>query len=118
MASRLMHAVQYNSCGGEPADLKYVEVAVPTPKKDEVLIKVEAASLSPGDFRIQQGLYRPMFPRKFPQIPGTDVAGEVVEVGSEVKNFKAGDKVVAMLNFQNGGGLAEFNVAKAELDSS
>lgn len=31
---------------------------------------------------------------------GTDVAGEVVEVGSEVKNFKAGDKVVAMLNFQ------------------
>ncbi|KAE8037856.1 hypothetical protein FH972_010411 [Carpinus fangiana] len=91
MEGRLMHAVQYNSCGGEPSDLKYVEVPVPSPKKDEVLIKVEAASLS------------------------TDVAGEVADVGSGVKNFKAGDKVVAMLNFANGGGLAEYIVAKANL---
>jgi hypothetical protein len=46
--------------------MQYVEVPVPTPKKDEVLIKVEAASLSPVDWRIQQGMLRPMFPREFP----------------------------------------------------
>ena len=50
--------------------MQYVEVPVPTPKKDEVLIKVEAASLSPIDFLIQQGGAKPMFPRELPQIPG------------------------------------------------
>ncbi|KAM3683693.1 hypothetical protein ACB094_12G166400 [Castanea mollissima] len=115
MAGKLMHAVHYTNCGGGPSDLKYVEVPVPTPKKDEVLIKVEAASLSPIDWVIQQGGWKPMFPRVLPQIPGTDVAGEVVDVGSGVKNVKAGDKVVAMLAFANGGGLAEFVVAKANL---
>lgn len=95
--------------------LKYVEVPVPTPKKGEVLIKVEAASVSPVDWRIQQGMVRPIFPRRFPYTPGTDVAGEVVEIGSGVKNFKAGDKVVAMLGFGEGGGVAEFAVAKTNL---
>ena len=50
--------------------MQYVEVPVPTPKKDEVLIKVEAASLSPIDWLIQQGGLKPMFPRELPQIPG------------------------------------------------
>ena len=50
--------------------MQYVEVPVPTPKKDEVLIKVEAASLSPIDCLIQQGGAKPMFPRELPQIPG------------------------------------------------
>ncbi|KAM4077778.1 hypothetical protein ACJW30_12G166300 [Castanea mollissima] len=115
MARKLMHAVHYTNCGGGPSDLKYVEVPVPTPKKDEVLIKVEAASLSPADWLIQQGGLKPIFPHKLPQIPGNDVAGEVVDVGSRVKNVKPGDKVIAMLGFANGGGLAEFAVAKANL---
>ncbi|KAK9992960.1 hypothetical protein SO802_022663 [Lithocarpus litseifolius] len=92
-----------------------VEVPVPTPKKDEVSIKVEAVSISPIDWVIQQGGLKPMFPRELPQIPGTNVAGEVVDVGSGVKNVKAGDKVIAMTGLANGGGLAEFAVAKANL---
>ncbi|KAL4597068.1 hypothetical protein ACB092_12G209000 [Castanea dentata] len=115
MAGKLMHAVRYTNCGGGPSDLKYVEVPVPTPKKDEVLIKVEAVSISPIDWVIQQGGLKPLLPRQLPQIPGTDVAGEVVDVGSGVKNVKAGDKVIAMTGFANGGGLAEFVVAKANL---
>ncbi|KAK9992964.1 hypothetical protein SO802_022667 [Lithocarpus litseifolius] len=94
-----MHAVRYANCGGGPSDLKCVEVPVPTPKKDEVLIKVEAVSISPIDWVIQQGGLKPMFPRELPQIPGTNVAGEVVDVGSGVKNVKAGDKVIAMTGF-------------------
>ncbi|KAG2672587.1 hypothetical protein I3843_13G041500 [Carya illinoinensis] len=115
MAGRVMHAVQYGICGGGPSDLKYVEVPVPAPKKDEILIKVEAAGLSPIDWKIQQGMLKPMFPKGLPQIPGTDVAGEIVVVGSSVKNFKAGDKVVAMIHFSIGGGLAEFLVTKANM---
>ncbi|KAB1225529.1 hypothetical protein CJ030_MR1G017496 [Morella rubra] len=94
---------------------QYVELPIPTPKKDEVLIKMEAASISPIDWKIQQGMLRPMLPSHLPCIPGTDVAGEIVEVGSGVKNLKAGDKVVAMLNFYTGGALAEFIAAKASL---
>ncbi|XP_022771537.1 quinone-oxidoreductase homolog, chloroplastic-like isoform X2 [Durio zibethinus] len=64
---------------------------------------------------MQKGMLRPLFPRKFPYIPGTDVAGEVIKIGSAVKNYKAGDKVVALLSHSSGGGLAEFAVAKESL---
>ncbi|CAL5388090.1 unnamed protein product [Camellia sinensis] len=115
MARKLMHAVQYDSYGGGTGGLKHVEVPVPAPKKKEVLIKIEAASLNPIDWKIQKGMLRPLYPWKFPHVPGTDVAGEVVEVGSGVETFKAGDKVVALLSDCTGGGLAEFAVAKESL---
>jgi len=110
-----MHAVQYDGYGGGSAGLKHVEVPVPTPKKDELLLKLEATSLNPVDWKIQKGILRPFAPRKFPHISGTDVAGEVVEVGPGVKSFKAGDKVVAALSHADGGGLAEFAVSKEKL---
>ncbi|KAK1568591.1 hypothetical protein Q3G72_026315 [Acer saccharum] len=110
-----MHAVQYNSYSGGPAALKHVHVSIPTPNKDEVLMKLEAISLNPVDWKMQKGTFRPLLPYKFPFIPATDVAGEVLGVGSDVKNFKAGDKVIAMLSQINGGGLAEFAVAKESL---
>ncbi|XP_062175084.1 chloroplast envelope quinone oxidoreductase homolog [Alnus glutinosa] len=115
MAANLMHAVQYDGHGGGAAGLKHVEVPVPTPKKDELLLKLEATSINPMDWKIQKGVLRFFLPRKFPHIPGTDVAGEVVEVGPGVKNFKAGDKVVACLGHADGGGLAEFAVSKEKL---
>ncbi|TMW94051.1 hypothetical protein EJD97_010804 [Solanum chilense] len=98
MSKKLMRAVQYDSYGGGTDGLKHVEVPVPTPNKDEVLIKLEATSLNPLDLRFQKGVARPFVPPKFPVIPCADVAGEVVEVGSNVVKFKAGDKVVALLN--------------------
>ncbi|GAY34901.1 hypothetical protein CUMW_284710 [Citrus unshiu] len=66
----LMHAVQYNSYGGGAADLKHVELSVPTPSKDEVLLKLEATALNPVDWKVQKGQLRPFLPRKFPCIPG------------------------------------------------
>ncbi|KAG9446058.1 hypothetical protein H6P81_012186 [Aristolochia fimbriata] len=115
MARKVMQAVQYHGYGGGVAGLKYVEVPVPSPKSDEVLVKVEATALNAVDWKIQKGNIRPFLPRKFPCIPGSDVAGEVVEVGSGVQNFKAGDKVVAMLNWFYGGGLAEFAASSEKL---
>eukprot|EP00262_Sarcandra_glabra_P018634 TRINITY_DN676_c0_g1_i10.p1 TRINITY_DN676_c0_g1~~TRINITY_DN676_c0_g1_i10.p1 ORF type:complete len:333 (-),score=55.67 TRINITY_DN676_c0_g1_i10:211-1209(-) len=115
MAGKVMHAVCYESYGGGPAGIKHVEIPVPTPKKDEVLVKVEAASINPIDWKIQKGVLRPFLPRKFPFVPASDVAGEVVEIGSEVQNFKAGDKIIAVLNVLNGGGFAEYAVALERL---
>ncbi|KAL8106578.1 quinone-oxidoreductase QR1, chloroplastic-like [Apium graveolens] len=108
-----MKAVQYFKYGHD--DLKNVEVPIPMPKKDEVLIKVEAVGINPIDFKIQHGFLRPLAPKKFPHIPGSDIAGEVVDVGPAVTKFKKGDKVVAMLGTLGGGGLAEYAVAKQEL---
>lgn len=118
MAGKVMHAIQYSGYGGGTDALKHVEVAVPDPKADEVLVKIEAATLNPIDWKIQKGLLRPFLPRKFPTIPGSDVAGEVVQTGSAVKRFKTGDKVVAMLSHATGGALAEFAVAKENLTVS
>ncbi|KAK9944722.1 hypothetical protein M0R45_010277 [Rubus argutus] len=115
MSEKLMHAVQYDGYGGGPSGLKHVEVPIPTPKKNEVLLKLEAASLNPVDWKIQKGQLRPLFPLKFPLIPLTDVSGEIVEVGERVKKFKVGDKVVIMLNPFYGGGLAEFAATNERL---
>ncbi|KAK1356043.1 chloroplast envelope quinone oxidoreductase-like [Heracleum sosnowskyi] len=110
-----MKAVYYTSYGGGANALKHGEITVPVPKKDEVLIKTEAVSINPLDLKVQHGSFRPLYPKGFPCIPASDIAGEVVDVGSEVKNFKAGDKVVAMLSSYVGGGLAEYSVAKENL---
>ncbi|PRQ25440.1 putative NADPH:quinone reductase [Rosa chinensis] len=112
MAVKLMHAVQYNSYGGGPSGLKHVEIPIPTPKKDEVLLKVEAASINPVDWKLQKGVGRPFYPRNLPHTPACDVAGEVVEVGQGVQNFKVGDEVVAALTLATGGAFAEYATAK------
>uniref|UniRef100_F6HWJ1 Enoyl reductase (ER) domain-containing protein n=1 Tax=Vitis vinifera TaxID=29760 RepID=F6HWJ1_VITVI len=114
----LMQAVQYSSFGKGAAGLEHAEVPIPAPAKDEVLLKLEAASINPLDWKIRKGIWRPVVPRKLPHIPVTDVAGEVVEVGAGVKEFKAGDKVVSILSHVYGGGLAEFAVAKENLTVS
>ncbi|GMP90284.1 hypothetical protein CsSME_00041486 [Camellia sinensis var. sinensis] len=112
MARTLMNAVQYDCYGGGVAGLKHVEIPVPALKKGEILLKLEAASLNPVDWKIQEGLMPPnLIPRKLPFIPASDIAGEVVEVGTGVTKFKVGDKVVSYLGFTSGGGLAEFAVA-------
>ncbi|RCV33171.1 hypothetical protein SETIT_7G061200v2 [Setaria italica] len=63
-----------------------------------------------SDWWVQNGFLRPFLP-KFPFIPVTDVAGEIVEVGSAVREFKPGDNVVSKLHFLKAGGLAEYVAA-------
>ncbi|KAF3444664.1 hypothetical protein FNV43_RR14357 [Rhamnella rubrinervis] len=70
---------------------------VPEVKEDQVLIKVVAASLNPIDFKRMLGIFRNTdSPR--PIVPGYDVAGVVVKVGSQVKKFKVGDEVYGDIN--------------------
>ncbi|XP_040379011.1 chloroplast envelope quinone oxidoreductase homolog [Oryza brachyantha] len=110
-----MRAVQYDACGGGAAGLKHVEVPVPSAKKNEVLLKLEATTINPVDWKIQKGALRPLVPRRLPFIPVTDVAGVVAGVGPGVEEFAVGDQVVAMLNSLNGGGFAEYAVSSASL---
>ncbi|KAJ5708310.1 Polyketide synthase enoylreductase [Penicillium malachiteum] len=71
--------------------LFYKDTPVPKVGETEVLVKLNAASLKYRDLIIPKGMYP--FPTQLPIIPGSDGAGEVVEVGSKVTEFKKGDQV-------------------------
>lgn len=85
--------------------LAYESVAIPTPEANEVLVKVHAFGLNRPDILQRQGLY-PM-PKGVTPVPGLEVAGVVDAVGSDVTEFKVGDKVCGLTN---GGGYAEYCV--------
>ncbi|KAL2815606.1 zinc-containing alcohol dehydrogenase [Aspergillus cavernicola] len=77
--------------------LKFTDDApVPKPGENEVLVKLHAASLNYRDLIIPKGAYP--FPLRLPVVPGSDGAGEILQVGSKVTQFKKGDKVVTLFN--------------------
>lgn len=96
---------------GSPDVLKLREIAKPIPKDNEVLVKVHAASLNAADFETMRGVFvvRMVAPfRPFHKILGTDIAGIVEEVGSNVTQFQPGDEVWADLSAVGWGALAEY----------
>lgn len=76
--------------------------------ENDVLVKIHAASINPLDLRVLEGEFKAIQPVKFPFILGNDFAGTVVQVGANVKQFKAGDEVYAKTD-QNGA-FAEYTV--------
>jgi len=81
--------------------------AVPRPGPDEILIKVLAAGVNRPDVSQRQGHYPP--PPGASDLPGLEVAGEVVAVGSNAKKHKPGDKVMSLVA---GGGYAQYCIAQ------
>ena len=102
-----MTAIGIKSPGG-PEVLVTEERVVPSPGQDEILIKVAAAGVNRPDVMQRQGLYPP--PPGAPDIPGLEIAGEIVALGSGVKRWKTGDRVMALVL---GGGYAEYCIAHA-----
>lgn len=100
-----MKAVEITVPGG-PEVLQICERDTPTPGVGEILIAVKAAGVNRPD--IVQRLGRYPAPPGASDIPGLEVAGEVIELGAEVSGFAIGDSVCALVP---GGGYAEFCVA-------
>ncbi|MBD2665733.1 quinone oxidoreductase [Richelia sinica FACHB-800] len=92
---------------GSPEVLQYEDVAQPTIKPDQVLVKIHASSVNPIDWKIRKGMLKLITGNKFPKILGFDLAGEVVEVGSQVTRFQAGDAVYGNAGL-GGGAYAEY----------
>jgi NADPH:quinone reductase-like Zn-dependent oxidoreductase len=92
---------------GPPEVLQLKEVEKPTPKDNEVLVKIHASSLNAADIEIMKGVFvnriaaplRPMH-----KILGTDIAGQIREVGRKVKQFQPGDEIWGDLSFPLGSG--------------
>jgi len=105
----ILKAIVYEKYG-PPDVLQLKEVEKPTPKNNEVLIKVYAASLNAGDLkmlrgdsfiiRVMNGLLRPKH-----KILGDDIAGRVETVGRNVKQFQPGDEVFGISDY---GAFAEY----------
>jgi NADPH2:quinone reductase len=106
---REMKAIEIASPGG-PEQLKIATRPVPQPGPQEVLLRVAAAGVNRPDVMQRQGRYPP--PAGVTDIPGMEVAGEVVALGSDVSTWSVGDSVTALLP---GGGYAEYAVAAASL---
>jgi NADPH2:quinone reductase len=102
-----MTAVEIARPGG-PEVLVPVTRPVPRPGAGDLLIRVEAAGVNRPDALQRQGGYPP--PKGASDLPGLEVAGEVVEAGPAVVRFRPGDRVTALVA---GGGYAEFALADA-----
>ena len=111
-----MKAIVYTKYG-PPDVLQLKEIEKPTPKENEVLIKVHAASINDWDWGLLQGtpfmnrlLYGLLRPKM--QILGSDIAGRVEAVGRNVKQFQPGDEVFGDISGCGWGGFAEYVCAR------
>jgi NADPH:quinone reductase-like Zn-dependent oxidoreductase len=103
---------------GPPDGLELKEVPKPTPKDDELLIRVHASSINSWDWEFLNGkpfINRLMFgllrPKPAKQILGADIAGTVEAVGKKITRFQPGDEVFGDL-WSNWGGFAEYACAQ------
>ena len=103
-------AVRFDEYGGVDV-LKVVDVPQPVPAEGQVLVRVKAAGINPGEAKIREGLLHARFPATFPSGEGSDLAGIVAATGPGVTGFSAGDEVIGFTN--NRSSHAEYVLADA-----
>lgn len=100
---------------GNAQNLIVEQLDIPQIEDNQVLIKVAAAGVNPVDFHIRNGMLDGTDTHTLPLILGWDLAGEIVQVGGKVNNFKAGDQVFAFSDIGKQGTYAEYAVVDAPL---
>lgn len=103
----MMRVVEITEPGSADV-LRVAQRCIPSPGEHEVLIKVNAAGINRPDVFQRKGLYPP--PPGASEIPGLEVAGEIVALGRAVTQWHCGDRVCALLT---GGGYAQYVIAPA-----
>lgn len=106
-----MRAIRIEQYGG-PEVLQRVDIDTPSPKPDEVLIRVHCAGINFMDIHTRQGKYRQSrtYPVRLPCTLGMEGAGEIVDVGSKVETLKRGDRVAWCISW---GAYADYIVVPA-----
>lgn len=103
---------------GHADQLKESKVTLPELDEHQVLVKVKATSVNPIDWKLREGYLAQMLPWDFPIILGWDVAGEIVEIGSEVKDWQVGQAVFARPETTRFGTYADYTVVDDHLLAS
>src|SRR3977135_3172327 len=106
---REMTVVEIAAPGG-PEQLKTALRPIPHPGEGEVLVRVEAAGVNRPDVMQRQGRYPP--PPGASDLPGMEIAGEIVALGPKVSGLSVGDSAAALVR---GGGYAAYAIAAAPL---
>lgn len=111
--SNLMKAVQINNFGDRRVLALNDNVEIPTPAKNDVLIKVKSASVNPVDWKIREGYLQPLLNHTLPLTLGWDVSGEIAAVGDQVSELKVGDAVYSRPDIAKNGSYAEYIIVAA-----
>jgi len=90
-------AVKFDRYGGIDV-LEVREVERPVPGRGQLLVRVKAAGINPGEAAVREGKFASRWPAKFPSGQGSDFAGIVEEVGEAVSTFRKGDEVIGFTN--------------------
>ena len=105
-----MKAVRFDEYG--PVDVLDVrDVPVPEPGAGQVLVRVKAAGINPGEAKIREGVFRELYPATFPSGQGSDFAGVVDKLGPGVTTVAIGEDVIGWVDTRSS--QAEYVVAEA-----
>jgi NADPH:quinone reductase-like Zn-dependent oxidoreductase len=105
-----MKAVRFDEYGTADV-LKVVDVPAPEPGPGQVLVRVKAAGINPGEAKIRDGLLHARWPATFPSGQGSDLAGVVERLGPGVAGVAAGDEVIGWVDTRSS--QAEYAVVDA-----
>jgi NADPH:quinone reductase-like Zn-dependent oxidoreductase len=106
-----VQAVRFDRYGGIDV-LDVVEVPAPVPGPGQLLVRVKAAGINPGESKIREGLLHERWPATFPSGQGSDLAGIVEQLGDGVEGWAVGDEVIGFTD--NRASQAELVVVDAE----
>lgn len=107
----MVKAFGYSRNGG-PEVQEFLDVDMPTPLADELVVEVRAAGVNPVDWKLRSGMLGPAKPSDLPAVMGSEVSGVVREVGKDVDGFQVNDEVFGTVA-PGSGGYAEFTVLPA-----
>jgi NADPH:quinone reductase-like Zn-dependent oxidoreductase len=106
-----MKAVRFDEYGDVDV-LTVADVPVPDPGAGQVLVRVKAAGINPGEAKIREGLLHALWPATFPSGQGSDLAGVVDRLGPGVTTAAAGDEVIGWVDTRSA--QAEYAVVDAD----
>ena len=109
-----MKAVVINQYGSKE-ELVEQEVNTPKAEANQVVVKLEATSINPIDWKLREGYLKQMFDWEFPIILGWDAAGVISEIGSNVTKWKVGDRVFSRPDTTRLGTYAEYTAIDEHL---
>ncbi|WP_127549323.1 NADP-dependent oxidoreductase [Paenibacillus amylolyticus] len=109
-----MKAVVINQYGSKE-ELVEQEVNKPRAEANQVVVKLEATSINPIDWKLREGYLKEMYDWEFPIILGWDVAGVITEIGSNVTKWRVGDRVFSRPDTTRFGSYAEYTAVDEHL---
>ena len=109
-----LRRIQYHRYGG-PAEMRLEDFELDSPMAGQIVVRVEAASVNPVDWKIRNGMMKFMTGRRFPRAMGSDFSGVVEAVGPSVTRVKVGDDVLGTMSMKAGGSFADRLVADERL---